>query len=178
MDGNAYLADARTRFTELRHACDRALAQVPPGRWAHRIGPESNSIVTLMLHLSGNMISRWSDVLGSDGEKPGRNRDAEFEDTTLGHEQLMARWEEGWACLFDALAGFRDEDLGRTIAIRAQTLTLMQAIQRQLVHYGQHTGQLVLLAKHLAGADWATLSIPRGGSAAVNRAMMGDPPAR
>ena len=178
MDGNAYLQDVRGRFEELRRACDRSLAQVPPERWAFRLDPESNSLDTLVLHLSGNMRSRWTGFLATDGEKPDRDRDGEFEDTALTHEQLVARWEHGWSCLFGALDGLRDEDLARTITIRSQPLTVLEAIQRQLAHYGQHTGQVVMLAKHLAGPAWNTLSIPRGGSRPFNAGLMGGPPGR
>ena len=164
MNGTAYLADVTARFLELRQQCDRAIAQVPYDQWSHRIGPESNSIVTLMLHLSGNMLSRWTDFLTTDGEKLTRDRDAEFEDTTLSREALLARWERGWACLFDALASLTEADLERVVTIRSKQLSVVEAIHRQLAHYAAHTGQIVFLAKHLAGPSWQTLSIPRRGS--------------
>ena len=176
MNGDLWLADVTQRFRELKSQCDRALAQVPFGRWGERIDPSANSLVTLMLHLSGNMRSRWTDFLTSDGEKPGRDRDTEFEDAALGREELLARWEAGWECLFGALAGLRDADLERTILIRAQGHTVFQAIDRQLAHYAVHTGQVVLLAKHLAGPAWATLSVPRGGSGEFNASLMGPRP--
>ncbi len=173
MDGDAYLADVVKRFREIRQQCEGALAQVPFERWSERLDPGSNSLVTLVLHLSGNMLSRWSGFPDADGEKAGRDRDAEFEDSTVSREELMARWERGWACLFDALAPLRDADLGRTVTIRAQPHTVVQAIQRQLAHYAQHAGQVVFLAKHLTGPAWRTLSVPRGGSAALNERLMG-----
>jgi hypothetical protein len=181
MGGNAYLADAIKRFREAQSQCDRAIEQVPFERWNHRLDPESNSLVTLMLHLSGNMVSRWTDFLTTDGEKPDRNRDAEFEDPeTLPREALLERWSAGWACLFDALSGLTEDDLGRTVTIRAQPHSVMEAINRQLAHYAVHTGQIVFLAKHLAGPGWKSLSVPRHGSVEFNATMMkgASPPRR
>jgi hypothetical protein len=178
VNGELWLADVTRRFHELKSQCDRALAQVPFERWGHRLDPESNSIVTLILHLSGNMRSRWTDFLTSDGEKPDRDRDTEFEDAPLDREALLARWEAGWECLFGALAGLLEADLERTILIRAQGLTVFEAIDRQLAHYAVHTGQMVFLAKHLAGAGWRSLSVPRGGSETFNASLMGTNPDR
>jgi hypothetical protein len=176
VNGELWLADVVKRFRELKSQCDRALAQVPFERWGHRIDPEANSIVTLMLHLSGNMRSRWTDFLTTDGEKPDRDRDTEFEDAALDREALLSRWEAGWECLFGALAGLTDADLERVVPIRAQPHTVFEAIDRQVAHYAVHTGQIVFLAKHLAGPAWASLSVPRGGSVAFNASMMGRPP--
>jgi len=172
MNGALYLDDVTKRFCEVRTQCDRALAQVPFERWSHRLDPESNSLVTLMLHMAGNMISRWTDFLTSDGEKPNRNRDAEFEDPdTLDDAALRTHWERGWTCLFDALAPLTDADLERTVTIRSQPHSVIEAINRQLAHYAQHAGQIVFLAKHLTGEQWKTLSVARKGSAAFNEAM-------
>ena len=172
MDGQAYLSDAIKRFRETQSQCERALAQVPFERWGERLDPESNSLVTLLLHLSGNLRSRWKDFLTSDGEKPDRNRDAEFEDPgTFTKEELMARWAEGWGHLFAALEPMADADLARTVTIRGQAHSVAEAINRQLTHYAYHAGQLVFLAKHLAGPAWMTLSVPRGGTVAFNEAM-------
>lgn len=177
MNGDLYLADALKRFREAQAQCDRALAQVPVERWTHRLDPESNSLATLMLHLSGNMLSRWTDFLTTDGEKLDRDRDAEFEDpATFDPEALRARWERGWTCLFGALEGLTAADLDRTVAIRNEPHTVLEAINRQLAHYPYHAGQLVLLAKHLAPGPWQTLSVARGGSRAHNAAMMGNRP--
>jgi hypothetical protein len=178
VNGDRWLADVTRRFRELKSQCDGALAQVPFERWAHRLDPEANSILTLILHLSGNMRSRWTDFLTSDGEKPDRDRDTEFEDAPLDREALLARWEAGWECLFDALAGLVEADLERAVLIRAQPLTVFEAIDRQLAHYAVHTGQMVFLAKHLAGSGWKSLSVPRGGSVALNASMMGAKPER
>jgi hypothetical protein len=178
VNGALWLADVEKRFRELQSQCDRALAQVPFERWGQRLDPDANSITTLMLHLSGNMRSRWTDFLTSDGEKPDRARDTEFEDATLDREALLQRWQAGWDCLFGALAGLGDADLERTVLIRAQPHTVFEAIDRQLAHYAVHTGQLVLLAKHLSGPAWSTLSVSRGGSGAFNAGMMGAKPER
>lgn len=163
MNGTAYLTDVIERFRELRQQCDRAIAQVPYEQWSHRLDPGSNSIVTLMLHLSGNMLSRWTDFLTTDGEKPTRERDSEFEDTALSRDDLLARWERGWQCLFQALTSLSESDLERVVTIRSQPHSVVEAIHRQLAHYAAHTGQLIFLAKHLAGPSWRTLSIPRRG---------------
>jgi hypothetical protein len=179
MNGTAYLADVVQRLREAQTQCDRAIAQVPFELWSHRLDPESNSITTLMLHMSGNMLSRWTDFLTADGEKPERDRDSEFEDAAgLSQAALLERWRRGWTCLFDALAALGEGDLERTVRIRAQPLGVVEAINRQLAHYAAHAGQLVFLAKHLAGDRWRTLSIPRHGSAAFNAAWTAKPPAR
>ncbi len=172
MNGAAYLADAIKRFQEAQAQAERALAQVPFEFWGHRLDPESNSLTTLMLHLSGNLRSRWTDFLQSDGEKPDRDRDSEFEDpATLTEQALRAQWAEGWACLFTALGSLAEADLERTITIRAQPHSVMEAINRQLAHYPYHVGQLVFLAKLLSTGPWQTLSVPRQGSVAFNEAL-------
>jgi len=176
VNGAVYLADVKKRFREARTQCDGALAQVPYERWSYRLDQGSNSLETLMLHLSGNMLSRWSDFLSSDGEKPTRDRDTEFEDAALTHEQLLARWEEGWGCLFGAIASLTPEDLDRVVLIRSQPHSVIEAINRQLAHYAHHDGQMIFLAKHLARDDWKTLSVPRGGSRSFNVKMMSQPP--
>lgn len=167
MDGSVYLSDAIRRFREAQGQCERALDQVPFERWSRRLDPESNSLVTLVLHISGNLRSRWTEFLTTDGEKPDRDRDSEFEDPgSLSREALLEKWNAGWACLFAALEGLAERDLDRTVTIRSQPLTVVEAINRQLAHYAYHAGQLVFLAKHLAAGSWRSLSVPRGGSAA------------
>jgi hypothetical protein len=165
----AYRADVVKRFQEARTQAERALGQVPFERWSHRLDPGSNSLLTLVLHISGNQISRWTDFLTSDGEKPDRHRDTEFEDASLTREQLLARWERGWKALFDALGGLRDDDLMRSVVIRTQPLSVVEAINRQLAHYSLHVGQMLFLAKHLAGEKWQSQSVPRGRSEEFNR---------
>jgi hypothetical protein len=158
-------------FRRMKQLADDAIAQVPPEQFSAALGPEDNSIAVIVKHMGGNLLSRWTDFLTSDGEKPGRNRDAEFE---LGsgdtHEALLAQWEAGWSTLFHALEPLVDADLERTITIRGEPLTVQQAIVRQLTHYSYHVGQIVYVAKHHAGATWRSLSIPRGGSARFNAA--------
>lgn len=173
MNGTLWLADVRKRYSDSKDQCDRAIAQVPFEQWTHQLGPESNSIATIMLHMSGNMLSRWTDFLTTDGEKPNRDRDGEFDNpTALTKEQVLDRWEQGWACLFAALDGLTEEDLDRTITIRTKPMLASAAVSRQLQHYGVHTGQIVLLAKHLVGpTEWKTLSVARGASKAFNEAM-------
>ena len=162
--GALYLDDVVKRFADAKKQGDGALGQVPYDNWATRLDPGSNSLTTLILHISGNQLSRWTDFLTSDGEKPDRDRDAEFEDAELTKDQLVARWERGWATLFDALRGLREEDLTRTVFIRSEPHTVVGAVNRQLAHYSLHVGQMLFLAKHLAGAGWRSQSIPRGGS--------------
>ena len=159
--GALYLADALKRFQEAKKQADGALAQVPFERWRERLDPSSNSIATLVLHISGNQLSRWRDFLTSDGEKPDRDRDSEFEDAALTRQELLARWERGWATLFVALAGLGEADLVRTVTIRSEPHAVVAAINRQIAHYALHVGQMLFLAKHLAGPAWRSQSIPR-----------------
>ncbi len=176
MNGKAYLEDVTRRFREAQAQCDRAIAQVPFELWSRRLDPGSNSIVTLMLHVSGNLLSRWTDFLTTDGEKPDRDRDAEFEDPAkVSREALLARWSRGWDCLFASLAGLGEADLERTVTIRSQPHTVVQAIDRSLTHCAYHAGQMVFLGKHLVGVGWQTLSVPRGGSAAFNATLAKKP---
>ena len=163
--GRPYLADALAEFRKYKTFADKAIAQVSDENLFRCIDPESNSVALLVKHLSGNMRSRWSDFLTTDGEKPDRNRDSEFEtDEADTKEALLARWEAGWRLLFAALDPLTDDDLQKTVTIRGEPHTVLQAIIRQLTHYASHVGQIVFLAKHLAGAQWQTLSIPRGKS--------------
>jgi hypothetical protein len=156
------------RFRKLKSQADRALAQVHGGELFMQLDVEANSIAVLMKHMAGNMRSRWTDVLTSDGEKPDRHRDQEFE--ILSHEdeeEIFRQWEQGWQCLFNALEPLTAEDLGRTIEIRGEPHSVPQAMVRQLSHYAEHVGQIVFLAKHLRSSEWQSLSIPRGRSEEV-----------
>ena len=161
---NGYLPDALREFKKYRKMADAAVAQVPEGNWFVRLDPETNSLAVLMKHMSGNMRSRWTDFLTTDGEKADRNRDGEFEEETDTPATIRERWEKGWGCLFEAIEGLSDADLSRTVTIRGEPHTVLQALQRQLTHYAYHVGQIVFLAKHLAGPEWRSLSIPRGKS--------------
>lgn len=160
-----YLEDVEHRFRGIKSMADRAVEQVEGEELYAKIDEGSNSIATLMKHMAGNMLHNWGDPFTPGEEKPERNRDSEFiieaGDT---EEAIRGRWEEGWRTLFEALGGFKGEDLTRTVRIRWRNYTLMQALSRQIVHYSMHAGQIVLLAKHLRGEEWRTLSIPRGKS--------------
>ena len=147
---------------------DRAMAQASDEALFATLDDESNSIATIVKHLSGNMRSRWTDFLASDGEKPDRDRDSEFEAPPKTRAEVVALWESGWQLTFDALAPLTDADLSRTVYIRAEAHSVMQTIHRQVAHYSYHIGQIVYLAKHFAGPDWNALTIPRRKSADFN----------
>ncbi|QMV40454.1 DUF1572 family protein [Cohnella cholangitidis] len=158
-------------FRSQKSLGDRALAQIGQEGIGWSPDPGSNSIAIIVKHVSGNMISRWTDFLTTDGEKPDRNRDDEFEDDIGNLRQLTEIWEKGWAVLFDSLEQLNPEDVLRTVTIRGQSLTVLQAIHRQISHYGYHVGQIVYLAKANKTAVWQTLSIAKGGSAEFNDKM-------
>ena len=160
-----YIDDCLLQFRKLKKQAENAIAQVTDEQLFSFIDPESNSIAVIMKHLAGNMRSRWTDFLTSDGEKPNRNRDIEFEqDKRESRETVLASWEDGWTRTFAAISDLKPNDLGRTVTIRGEPHTVIQAINRQLTHSGAHVGQIVLLAKHYAGPKWKTLSIPKGKS--------------
>ncbi len=171
-----YLAEALRVFRWQRKLGDGALAQLDQGDLFRTLDPESNPVAVLVKHMTGNMRSRWTDFLTTDGEKPNRHRDQEFLlDASTKRADVLRWWEEGWALVFNALEPRRAEDVMRTVLIRGEPHTVLQAIQRQLDHYGYHVGQIVFLAKHLKSAQWKTLSVPRGQSQAFNT---GDPEKR
>jgi hypothetical protein len=162
--GAEFLRSARARLASLKALGEKALERLDDADLAASIDPEANSVAVIVQHIAGNMRSRWTDFLTTDGEKPDRNRDGEFEASPdLGRARLMERWEEGWRVLYAALDALKPEDLTRTVVIRGEKLTALDAINRQLIHYGQHVGQIVLLAKHLKWRTWQSLSIPRKG---------------
>ena len=174
--GRHFLEDAIGEFRKYKAFADRAAAQVDDGDFFRRLDPESNSIALVMKHIAGNQRSRWTDFLTSDGEKPDRHRDTEFEEQEPDtRESVLARWEAGWHALFDALAALTPDDLQRSVTIRGEPHTVVQAINRQLTHYASHIGQIVFLAKHLAGTSWKTLSIPRGRSREYDVTKTGKP---
>jgi hypothetical protein len=163
--GSAYLADALRNFRSYKKLAEEALAQTSDEDIFRLIDPEANSIAMLIKHMAGNMRSRWIDFLTSDGEKPDRHRDQEFEigpGTTRA--EVMNWWERGWESVFNAITPLRADDLGRTVLIAGREHTVLQAITRQLLHYAGHVNQIVLLAKHFRGAEWRSLSIPKGQS--------------
>ena len=167
--GQHYLADALNTFRDYKQLGERAFAQLDDEDFFRTIDEESNSIAVIMKHLAGNMISRWTDFLTTDGEKPERNRDLEFvmlPETTKA--DMLAYWEKGWKCTFDAIEPLTADDLLRTVTIRGQDHTAMQAITRQVAHYANHVGQIVYLAKHLKGGNWQSLSVPKNRSAEFN----------
>jgi hypothetical protein len=164
-----YLSDALQTFRDYQKLAEGALAQISDEDFFKTIDEETNSIAVNMKHMAGNMISRWTDFLTTDGEKPERDRDIEFvmlPGTTK--EQMIAYWEKGWKCVFAAIEPLQPDDLLRTITIRGQEHTVVQAINRQLAHYAYHTGQIVYLAKHFRAAAWQSLSVPRNKSAEFN----------
>jgi Protein of unknown function (DUF1572) len=163
------LEDALSLFAYYKKLAERAMDQVADECLFTCIDGEANSIALIVKHMAGNMRSRWIDFLTSDGEKPGRNRDSEFEDPPTTRAALIEMWDQGWTCLFSALQPLSDADLARTITIRGEAHSVMQAINRQLAHYPYHIGQIVLLAKHFACDQWQSLSVPRRGSAEFNR---------
>ena len=165
----SYLEDSLALFAYYRKLAERAMAQVADEQLFAALDEDSNSIAIIVKHMAGNMRSRWTDFLTTDGEKPTRNRDSEFEEPPSTRAELLGLWESGWACLFAALQPLTEADLGRTITIRGEAHSVMQAINRQLAHYPHHVGQIVLLAKHFAGDRWQSLSVPRRGSAEFNR---------
>jgi uncharacterized protein DUF1572 len=160
-----YLDDTVLQLRKLKGQADKAIAQVQDAQLFEVLDPEANSIAVIMKHVAGNMRSRWTDFLTSDGEKPDRNRDGEF--VVLPQEtrtEISAFWEDGWRRLADTVSALTPDDLGKTVKIRGEDHTVLEAINRQVTHYAAHVGQIVLLAKHYAGNRWQTLSIPRGRS--------------
>jgi hypothetical protein len=165
----SYLEDSVAIFRQYKSLGDRAMAQVSDEQLFLALDQESNSIAIVVKHMAGNMRSRWTDFLTADGEKPSRDRDSEFVDPPATRAALLDQWENGWCLLFDALDPLTDADLGRTVFIRGEAHSVMQAINRQVAHYAQHVGQIVLLAKHHAGGRWQSLSVPKNKSAEFNR---------
>ena len=167
----SYVQDSIGLFRYYKKLADRAMAQCPDEALFITLDAESNSIAIIVKHMAGNMRSRWLDFLSTDGEKPDRNRDTEFEDPPQTRAQLSEMWERGWKYLFDALEPLTETDLTRTVTIRTEPHSVMQAINRQIAHYAHHVGQILFLAKHLTftkTGEWESLSVPRGKSAEIN----------
>ena len=165
----SYLKDSIDLFRYYKKLAERAMAQCPDEGLFTMLDAESNSIAIVVKHMSGNMRSRWTDFLTSDGEKPDRNRDSEFEGPPATREELIEMWESGWNLLFGALEPLSDADLTQTITIRTEPHSVTQAINRQIAHYSYHVGQIVYLARHFAGDKWQSLTIPKKKSAEFNR---------
>jgi hypothetical protein len=164
-----YLADAILSFRNYKQMAEKALAQVSDEEFFAAIDAEANSTAVIVKHIAGNLRSRWTDFLTSDGEKSDRNRDTEFELMDDSRESLMQFWETGWQTLFAAIEPLTVEDFGRFITIRGEPHTICEALNRQMTHYAYHVGQIVLLAKHFRSADWKTLSVPKNKSAEFNK---------
>jgi hypothetical protein len=165
----SYLEDSLEVFRYYKKLGERAMDQVADDHLFATLDEEANSIAIVVKHMTGNMRSRWTDFLTTDGEKPDRNRDGEFVDPPATREALLKDWEDGWQRVFNSLAPLTDADLTRTVTIRGEPHSVMQAINRQVAHYAHHVGQIVLLAKHFACDRWQSLSVPRNKSAEFNR---------
>jgi len=168
----SYLEESLTVFRLYKKYAESAMAQISDEHLFVTLDPESNSVALIVKHMVGNMRSRWTDFLTTDGEKPDRNRDTEFVDPPATRAALLETWENGWNLVFSAVEPLTDADLSRTVTIRGETHSVMQAINRQIAHYAQHVGQIVFLAKHLAGPKWTSLSIPRNRSAEFNQKVL------
>jgi hypothetical protein len=166
----SYVQVVLREYRRLKALADDAMAQVPDEQFFACPSQGDNSIAIIAKHVGGNLLSRWTEFLTSDGEKPSRNRDAEFRITSEdSRAKLLELWERGWAALFGAIEPLRDSDMSRVVMIRGESLTVLQAVNRQLTHYAYHVGQIVYVAKHYRGSSWRTLSIPVGRSEEFNR---------
>lgn len=164
MKYNDFLTSTKRQFEYYKQLGDKTFDQVQDEKLFYRFNQDSNSIAIIVQHLWGNMLSRWTDFLTTDGEKEWRQRDAEFEDVVKTREELLKKWNEGWNCLFSTLNSLSEEDFSKTVYIRNQGHSVMEAINRQLAHYPYHIGQMVYIAKMLAGNNWESLSIPKNKS--------------
>ncbi|MCF8246155.1 MAG: DUF1572 domain-containing protein [Saprospiraceae bacterium] len=175
MQNDNYLTSIRKQFEYYKLLGEMTFAQLTDEQLFWQYNAESNSIATIVKHLWGNMLSRWTDFLTTDGEKEWRNREAEFDNDPQNRDDLLAKWNVGWACLFNALAQVNQDNLNDIIYIRNEGHTIMEAINRQLAHYPYHVGQIVFIGKLMKDAEWASLSIPRGGSQQFNAAKFEQP---
>ena len=168
----SYIQDSLSLFRFYKKLVEGAMEQVTDDQLFTTLDEEMNSIAIVVKHMAGNMRSRWTDFLTSDGEKPNRNRDTEFVEPPRTRAALMHAWNEGWQRVFDALESLSDSDLEKTVSIRGEPHSVMQAINRQLGHYAYHSGQIVFLAKHFKASEWKSLSVPRNKSAEFNRRVL------
>jgi hypothetical protein len=159
--GKEYLRVVRKQFLDMKMTAERAMEQLSDDELFYRLNEESNSIAIIVKHMSGNMISRWTDFFHSDGEKPNRDRDAEFINDWSTREEVLACWEKGWTTFFHTLNEITENELLKTVTIRNEPHTVIQAIERQMYHYSYHVGQIVYIAKQIKSTDWKTLTIPR-----------------
>jgi len=169
-----YFDDAIAALKAYKKLAEKAIAQMKDDELFVMLDEESNSVAVIMKHMAGNMFSRWTDFLTSDGEKPDRNRDMEFViESNTTKADVLDYWERGWACVFAALEPLTLDDFEKTVLIRGEKHTIVQAINRQLMHYSYHIGQIVYLAKHFRSTEWSSLSVPRNKSAEFNAAKFG-----
>ena len=164
----SYLDSSIKQFLYYKALGEKAIAQLEPSQLFVAVNADTNSIAVIVKHIAGNMLSRWTDFLTSDGEKDWRDRDAEFENTLQSKEEVLALWQKGWQCLFDALNNLKPEQMTNIVYIRNEGHTVVEAINRQLAHYPYHIGQIVFYAKQLKNADWDSLSIPKNSSKRYN----------
>jgi hypothetical protein len=167
---------ALTAFRSNKGWADKAIAQLADDKLHVALDPNTNSIAVIMKHVAGNLLSRWAEFLTTDGEKPSRNRDDEFVDSFASRDELIAYWQSGWQRLFDTLSELTAEDLSKTVTIRGEPHSVPLAIERSLAHCAYHVGQIILIARILAGDDWTTITIPRGASASFNQKVWGRGP--
>ena len=172
---NDYLDSVKKQFEYYKMLGDKTFSQVSDDKLFWQYNDDSNSIATIVKHLWGNMLSRWSDFLTSDGEKEFRDRDTEFNNDIKSKEELLEKWNEGWTCLFNAINSLTIGELDKIVYIRNQGHTVTEAINRQLAHYPYHIGQIVYLGKMLAESGWTSLSIPKGNSQAFNKDKFSKP---
>ena len=166
---NNYLASVKKQFQYYKNLGDRTFGQLTEEEIHWQYNTESNSMAIMVNHLQGNMKSRWTDFLTSDGEKEWRNRDQEFENTIKTKQEILRKWNEGWACLFNALDSINKDNFDTDIYIRNQRHSIVEAINRQLAHYSYHIGQIVFLGRMLKGTEWTNLSVPKGKSTDFNK---------
>jgi hypothetical protein len=175
----SYIEDSLRLFRHYKKLAERAMEQVTDEQLFATLDPEANSIAIIVKHLSGNMRSRWTEFLTADGEKADRDRDSEFVHPPATRQAILNAWEDGWERLFQVLASLAEADLARTVTIRGERHSVMQAINRQMAHYPMHVGQIVMLAKHFASNRWQTLSVPKNRSGEFNRQVaLGEPSQR
>lgn len=175
---STYLSSIKKQFNYYKSLGEKTFEQISEEKLFHQVNQESNSIAMIVKHMNGNMLSRWTDFMTSDGEKEWRNRDGEFEDTIKTKEELLAKWEEGWSCLFNAINPLTAEDLEKEIYIRNMGHSVTEAINRQLAHYSYHVGQIVFIGKIVQNEEWVSLSIPKGNSKAYNQEKFAKPKRR
>lgn len=175
MENSDCIKSAIRQFEYYKHVADETFKQVEDEKLFYRYNEASNSIAMIVQHLWGNMLSRWTDFLTTDGEKEWRDRDAEFEEVVKTREALLTKWNEGWECLFNALRSLKDEDFSKTVYIRNQGHSVMEAINRQLAHYPYHIGQIVYIGKMLTDENWKSLSIPKNQSKTYNSEKFSQP---